>query len=220
MVKASIAAAKRQSRAQERENRKEQLLKVAAELFLENGYDRTSMNDIAKAMGIKASAIYYYVDSKDELISLMFKSAIESLQREVIDRVRAVEDPEEKLRALMKKGIELCLRQSHVALLLDFSRSLTGQTTRPFGILAKEHGQMVNSFVKDVVSEFSGMIGDGTPIDPTIAVFAFVSLSLAVPKWYKPDGRLSEQELIDGLTEFYIRGFAGGDLRQCRRRNG
>ena len=46
----------------------ETILSVSAKLFLEKGFDKTSMMDIAKTAGISKGAIYHHFQSKDEII--------------------------------------------------------------------------------------------------------------------------------------------------------
>ena len=46
---------------------KENIVKTALELFLQNGYEKTSMNDIAREVGITKPAIYHHFKNKDQL---------------------------------------------------------------------------------------------------------------------------------------------------------
>jgi len=48
-------------------NTKENIVKTALELFLQNGYEKTSMNDIAREVGITKPAIYHHFKNKDQL---------------------------------------------------------------------------------------------------------------------------------------------------------
>ncbi|MCB0225191.1 MAG: helix-turn-helix transcriptional regulator, partial [Anaerolineae bacterium] len=46
---------------------KQQIISVAFELFINNGYERTSLTDIAKQIGITKPAIYYHFENKETL---------------------------------------------------------------------------------------------------------------------------------------------------------
>lgn len=48
--------------------RKENIIKTALRLFLQNGYEKTSLNHIAREVGITKPAIYHHFKNKDELI--------------------------------------------------------------------------------------------------------------------------------------------------------
>ena len=63
--------------------RRAEVLRVAAELFSENGYEATSTTDIAERLGIKGGSVYYYIDSKEallfELVEDIYGLLLESL---------------------------------------------------------------------------------------------------------------------------------------------
>jgi len=46
----------------------QQILDEALDLFIKQGYEKTSLSDISKQIGITKPAIYYYYESKDELV--------------------------------------------------------------------------------------------------------------------------------------------------------
>ena len=51
----------------------EAILSVSARLFLEKGFDKTSMKDIAETAGISKGAIYHHFQSKDEIIEAVME---------------------------------------------------------------------------------------------------------------------------------------------------
>ena len=57
------------------ENTKELILDKSMELFAKSGYAAASMRDISRAVGIKASSIYYHYDSKQALLDAMIERA-------------------------------------------------------------------------------------------------------------------------------------------------
>lgn len=56
------------------------ILDVAAALFLEQGYESTSLRQIADAAGMKAGSLYYHFDSKDDLLTAILERGIEVMQ--------------------------------------------------------------------------------------------------------------------------------------------
>ena len=52
---------------------KEKIMKAAAKLFSERGYDKVTTREIAKAAGINSASIYYHFTSKDELLKSLYK---------------------------------------------------------------------------------------------------------------------------------------------------
>jgi AcrR family transcriptional regulator len=53
----------------------DQLLRVSEEIFIENGYARTQMEDVSKALGVGKGTIYWYVESKQALFDFVVRNS-------------------------------------------------------------------------------------------------------------------------------------------------
>src|SRR5664279_1632881 len=83
----------------------ESLLAVAVDVFIERGYDGTSMEDLSRRLGIAKSAIYHHVQSKDELLSMAVNRAMDALFG-VLDDTRRLQAPAiEKLERLIRGSV-------------------------------------------------------------------------------------------------------------------
>ncbi len=60
---------------------KGKLLKVAARLFHEKGYDRTTTRDIASEVGILSGSIFHHFKNKDDILRVIMEESVESLIR-------------------------------------------------------------------------------------------------------------------------------------------
>src|SRR5580700_2709065 len=80
------------------------LLAVAVEVFNERGYDGTSMEDLARRLGITKSAIYHHVSGKEELLRLATSRALDGWSA-VAGQARALDAPAiERLEYLVRGG--------------------------------------------------------------------------------------------------------------------
>ncbi|MGI6424025.1 MAG: TetR/AcrR family transcriptional regulator [Tepidanaerobacteraceae bacterium] len=89
---------------------KDKISYVAFKLFLEKGYEATNMREISNEVGIKASSLYFYYESKQEL----FFSIYDEMWRDKLRFIENIEElkqnisPDIKLYILFKSTIEYC----------------------------------------------------------------------------------------------------------------
>ena len=82
------------------------VLRVAIELFNRQGYDATSMGDLARELGLTKSAIYHHVPSKEHLLQSAVDEALDALTA-ALDEVSATDglDAGERLRAAVHGSV-------------------------------------------------------------------------------------------------------------------
>src|SRR5580704_12689068 len=88
---------------------RQEILRTAARLFQQRGYDATSMNDVAAALKLSKGGLYHHFQSKDEILFEIMNHAMEITQERVLNPVRGITDPEDRLRALIRLHIEVVL---------------------------------------------------------------------------------------------------------------
>src|ERR1700730_1682939 len=88
---------------------RQEILRTAARLFQQRGYDATSMNDIAAALKLSKGGLYHHFQSKDEILFEIMNHAMDITRERVLNPVRGIVDSEERLRALIRLHIEVVL---------------------------------------------------------------------------------------------------------------
>src|SRR5579872_7376180 len=78
---------------------RQEILRTAARLFQQRGYDATSMNDVAAALKLSKGGLYHHFQSKDEILFEIMTHAMEITEERVLNPVRGIADPEERLGA-------------------------------------------------------------------------------------------------------------------------
>ena len=73
------------------------VLEVAVGLFNEQGYDATSVAEVAARLGLTKSALYHHFDSKEQLLALALDEALDGLEGVLDAPDAAVDDPAERL---------------------------------------------------------------------------------------------------------------------------
>jgi AcrR family transcriptional regulator len=78
--------------------RRQQIVGAAVALFSDEGYDRTTVQEIAAKAGVSTGLIYQYVEDKDDILLLSILSVIEAYNREIPAALEGVDDPLERFR--------------------------------------------------------------------------------------------------------------------------
>jgi AcrR family transcriptional regulator len=77
---------------------RERILDIALELFTEQGYDKTSLRDIAERLGTTKAALYYHFERKEDIL-LELHLRLHALGREALERLDALEDDQQRADA-------------------------------------------------------------------------------------------------------------------------
>ncbi|MGO0985148.1 TetR/AcrR family transcriptional regulator [Clostridioides difficile] len=84
------------------------ILSISAKLFLEKGFDKTSMNDIATTAGISKGAIYHHFQSKDEIIKAVTEKQAQVIKETMGNWLSELSslNGKEKLQAILEKNLD------------------------------------------------------------------------------------------------------------------
>jgi len=177
------------------------LLAAAAAAFTERGFDGTSMDDLAKRLGLSKSAIYHHVASKDALLGLALDRALDGLG-EVAANVRMLDAPAVvRLETLLHDSVlVLCRELPYVTLLVRLHgnspverRAL--QRRRTFDNLGAE-------LVKQAVDD-----GDLRPdLDPRLTARLLFGQVNSLVEWYRPKRGHSAEVLARAVVENAFQG--------------
>src|SRR5689334_4333576 len=94
-------------RKQEDGERYQAILETAARLICERGYEGTSMQEIAAACHMTKAGLYHHVQNKEQLLSDVMSYGMSAFEQEVLEKVRGLADPVERLRECMRLNIHL-----------------------------------------------------------------------------------------------------------------
>lgn len=94
--------------------KEDQILKAALELFQQHGISKVTMDDVAKAIGMGRSSLYYYYKSKEEIFDAVMDMEIAEILADTGRAVNEVSSVEEKIRVFCITKINTHLRKKVV----------------------------------------------------------------------------------------------------------
>jgi TetR/AcrR family transcriptional regulator, cholesterol catabolism regulator len=191
---------------------RQEILRTAARLFQQRGYDATSMNDVAAALKLSKGGLYHHFQSKDEILFEIMNHAMEITQERVLDPVRSIPGPEERLRALIRLHIEVVLspRDREITVMLHENHPLPPALRKRINARKKEYIHFVESLIAEVQKE-SQKEAQRTraakgAVSPRAAAFALLGMINWIYQWYKPEGDLQTHNLVPQFTELVFGG--------------
>ena len=179
------------------------ILERAAQLFCDHGYEATSMQQVAAACGLTKAGLYHHVESKEALLATIMDYGMDVFDEQVYAQVVDIADPVERLKACMGKNVRLCTR--------GWSREIT-VVLHEHATLKSEAGKSIDArkkrYVRFLETSFAEAIERGLlrKVDPTIAAFSFLGMVLWIYKWFRTDGRLSDDQIADGMIDLFFHG--------------
>lgn len=92
-----------ESRKEQRRKKRQAVIQAGASLFIENGFEKTSLDDLAMSLGITKRTIYYYVQSKDEILMECIRQSMEVLERLVDDSENSPQSAVQKIESIVQE---------------------------------------------------------------------------------------------------------------------
>jgi AcrR family transcriptional regulator len=187
-----------------------EIYRKAAEIIYEKGYDATSMNDIAAAVGMTKAGIYHYIEGKQDLLFAINSFGLDLLDEHVIEPAQQIADPEERLRAIILSHAKLITRGTRqITILIDEVAGLTPAHRRAIDKRRREYLDFVRATLTELKEQ--GKLRD---LDITVASFSLFGMMLWLSRWYRKDGKLTSDEVSEELLKFALGGLMGDDARK------
>lgn len=170
---------------------RETLLDAACALFLENGYDAVSMQQIAEAAGMTKGAPYYHFRNKDDLFMQVFAQSIERLKAGFSSQLETEGAFDERLKRAMVYVFRTT--QGDLSRLFsDFERNLSVSCRADLKASALDHGNMINGLVPFFAA--AAARGEFARVNPEQAARIYMMLTMGQLQWIRFQ-QLSAEEI-------------------------
>ena len=184
-----------------------EICRLAARVFYEKGYDGASMQDIAKAVGLTKAGLYHHVASKDRLLFEIMNYGMDILDEAVLEKVKRIADPREKLRQTIIGHIDLIVRarDQEITVILHENRSLKKAFRKKLNARKKDYIQ----YLEGLIAQVQAQAGGHPLVSPRLASFALLGIINWLYQWYSPEGPVKQNELAQTYVDFFFRGLLG-----------
>ena len=200
------AASTREVAAATSRSRREELLRIAAGLFADNGFHNTTVRDIADAAGILSGSLYHHFDSKEAMVDEILSTFQAELFAAYDEILASSMSPRERIEAAVRLSFEAIDQHHDEVAIFQNEADQLGRLER-FGYLAERNEQSRQVWLrllKDGV-EAGALRGD---LDVELA-YRFIRDTVWVAvRWYRPGGKLKPDQIADQYLTILLDGIA------------
>jgi AcrR family transcriptional regulator len=181
------------------------VLRVAIELFNRQGYDATSMGDLARELGLTKSAIYHHVPSKEHLLESAIDEALDALEAS-LDEVVATSglDAGERLRAAVRGSVVVLVEHLPAVTLLLRVRGNT-----PAEKAALRRRREIDDRLAEMVRGAAGAGAIRADLDPLLTSRLLFGMVNSMTEWLRDDGDV--ETIADTVTTLAFDGLTRHD---------
>lgn len=187
---------------EKRRRRRAEILHAALRAFRDRGYHATTLDDIARHVGVRKTALYHYFPDKQTILHECHREASAELAR-ILREARSIETARDQLVHVIREHVRVMtetLEGSPLAFeVTAFSPDRQQELMAARDAYERGVRRIIERGIRD--REFRTM-------DAKVAVFAILGAINWIARWYRPEGALHAVELGKQYAEILVRGMA------------
>ena len=186
-----------------------QILRAAADLFRERGYQASTVDHIAARLGMSKASLYTHFRAKEEMLAAISRETIEAFTRDLNLVLASRLGAEDKLRTVVRQHVQFVIaNRSFLTVFFSEEANLPPRFARALARQKDRYDKGVERIVEEGVR--SGVFRE---MSPRLVVFAVLGMVNWVHKWYNPRGSWGAEE----ISAAFLSLIEGGLLRHQRR---
>tara|TARA_R110000796_G_scaffold252001_1_gene384800 strand:+ start:46695 stop:47357 length:663 start_codon:yes stop_codon:yes gene_type:complete len=188
--------------------KREELIRLAADLFKEKGYQTTTLNDIANHAGMDRASVYYYVGNKEEF----FREAVKGGVEQNAAHVQTLLDRDDLSTQVKLEQLVQLLMQSYsdsypyMYLYIQEEMHKIADAQTPW---AKEMLEKTKSFESAVLALIKRGVAEGQfrdDVPATLAANTVFGMLNWTYRWYTPKSKYSAKDIADVFCKIFFTG--------------
>ncbi len=181
---------------------REKILAAAVQLFAEYGYHAAPLRDIACIAGIQAASIYYHYANKQALLVEIMETYMRHLNTKLERILCKQANPEERLHEAIANHIRLHTAYKAEFFIIDTEiRALEGENRQYILSMRDQYEALLQELLREGMEQ-----GIFRPNDVKVTSYAIIAMCTEVATWFRPNGRLAVQQVIDIYSQMVTQG--------------
>ena len=182
-----------------------EILGHATEVFYNKGYEGASMRDLSRSSGMSLAGLYYYFESKEKLLYLIQKHTFSTIMGQLQERLRDVNDPEQRVRVFIHNHLEYFLANLKAMKVLSHEdEALSGPLGAEIASMKRDYYRIIRGLVEDLRKDKGGGFNGG--ISARVAALSLFGMMNWIYTWHQPRRDAGAQELAEQMADVFLRG--------------
>jgi AcrR family transcriptional regulator len=199
-----------ESRRRARDEKREAVLRTAVQLFLEQGYHRATLNEVAERLNITKPALYNYFRGKDEILFECWALGQERVDEFIAEINAGGGTGLAKLRKLIRAYAEVMATDYGASLVRFDPRDLTDKNSKIVRAAKKSIDRTFRRYIAEGIAD-----GSIKPCDPKLSAFAIAGSLNWIGHWFQRGGALSAEAIA---SDFAVRLTEGLATKRTKRK--
>jgi len=185
------------------EARRVDILRAAARVFRRRGTSATGMREIAEEAELSPGNLYYYFESKDELLHFCQERTLKHLLAAVDAAKAGAPSCAERLRTVLRAHVYALLDEMEGATAHLEIESLPDAVRLPLIKKRDAYERAVRALVAEGIAR-----GEFAPCDAALVTRAMLGAANWTARWYRPTGAKSADEIAGAMADYLVKGLA------------
>ena len=184
-----------------KDQKRKNILDAATRLFAKKGFEITTTREISRAAQISNAALYYYFDTKEDILYQILDETI-TTGLELIKRIGTSEKTlKKKLSSILRMHTRNAVDYNKMKLLVHDQKSLSPEHKK---LLDKKQEDYVGFLIR-ILNNLKKR-GEIIDINTKVCAFAFFGMVSWAYRWYNPKGRIKPWELSNIFNQIFTKG--------------
>ncbi|MFG1412695.1 MAG: TetR/AcrR family transcriptional regulator [Pseudomonadota bacterium] len=175
-------------------------------LIYKHGYEAMSLRQLAAEVGLQSGSLYKYFENKQSLLFDIVRDHMEDLTARARETLEGLDAPLDRLRAFTGFHLRYHMtRRAHVFIANMEIRSLDDEHRAVVVEMRRNYEGLLEQILREGAAQ-----GVFRVSEPRVSTYAIISMLTGICMWYRPDGRLSQDDLVAIYGDLVTQGVAPG----------
>ena len=191
--------------------RMEEILRHAADVFCDKGYEGASMRDLSRATKMSLAGLYYYFESKEKLLYLIQRHTFTTIREQLRERLEGIQQPQERVRVFIHNHLEYFLANRKAMKVLSHeSDALSGAYRDELRAIKRDYFRTCVDLVQGVMPARKAASVQSSRAEARIAALSLFGMMNWIYTWYDPRLDGDAAALAGQMSEIFLHGVLCG----------